>query len=48
MSTPPSYPEEAIETATPQYEGWTTFTKLATWGIVATAILLAVLAATLV
>ncbi len=48
MSTPPSYPEDAIETATTHYAGWAAFTKLSAWGIVAIVVLLAVMAATLV
>ncbi len=48
MSTPPSYPETPIETARTHYAGWAAFTKFSAWGIVATVILLAVMAATLV
>lgn len=44
----PSFPETAIETATTHYEGWTTFTRYATWGVIAIVALLAVMAATLV
>lgn len=48
MSKAPSYPEQPIETAVTHYNGWVTFTRFATYGIVATVILLAVMAATLV
>lgn len=48
MSNTPSYPETAIETAGPYYQGWLTFTKFATFGICAIVALLVIMAATLV
>lgn len=44
----PSHPEADITSAATHYAGWSSFTRLATWGITAIVVLLAVMAATLV
>lgn len=48
MSTTPSYPETAIETAGNSYRGWVAFTRFTRLAITVITLLLAVMAATLV
>lgn len=47
-ATPNGYPETGIETATPYYQGWVSFTRFATYGIISLVVLLSLMALFLV